>query len=150
MRIDEEMREVLALEAAALGEAVSDAGARAAYRELAAALAAGEVGDPLVPSLERVLELGLRTGRVRRLHGPHAEAAAARLFHATPKGRALGAALAEVNQALAALRGRTLEGVSFAARGPGAYTLSIDTTAARLTLEIGGEGVALKDVSVEV
>jgi hypothetical protein len=72
----------------------------------------------------------------------------ARVYHATPAGRSLGAALADVNAALGALRGLLLDRLTFDARGPGAYTLSIETAAAGLTLDIGPSGVAVKDVSV--
>jgi hypothetical protein len=148
VRIDESAREILLLEAAALREAVADPAARAGYAELARAIAGGEIGDVLLPRLERLLELGLRTGRVRRVHGPHAEAAVTRVFLATPGGQALGAALAGVNEALQALRGRQLDGIAFSAKGPGAYALTIDTPTAKVTLEIGGEGVAVKEVNV--
>ena len=121
---------------------------RDGYLALAAAFADGEVEDELIPPLERLLDLGLRTGRVRRVHGPHAESAVARVFHATPAGQTLAAALTEVNAALTALRGQPLDRLAFAARGPGSYTLSIETPAAGLTLELGPGGVAVRDVSV--
>jgi hypothetical protein len=60
----------------------------------------------------------------------------------------LGGILSEVNAALAALRGRPLEGIAFAAKGPGAYGLAIQTEGAQLSLEIGPEGIAVRDVSV--
>jgi hypothetical protein len=149
VRVEEEsVREALALEAAALRDAVGDPGAQAGYDALARALADGAVADDLEPPLERLLELTLRTGRVRRLHGPHAEAAAIRLYQATPAGRALGAALAEVNAALAAVRGRPIERLAFNAKGPGVYGLALDTAGATLTLEIGPEGVAVRELSV--
>ena len=148
IRVEGDARDVLALEAAALRDTITDPDQRDRYRALAAAVTGGEVEDALVPSLERLLDLGLRTGRVRRIHGPHAEAAVARVYHATPAGRSLGAALADVNAALGALRGLPLDRLTFAARGPGAYTLSIETAAAGLTLDIGPSGVAVKDVSV--
>jgi hypothetical protein len=145
---DEAAREALALEAAALRDAVSDPSARAGYDELARALADGVVTESLEPPLERLLELTLRTGRVRRLHGPYAEAAAIRLYQATPAGRVVGAALAEVNAALGAVQGRPIERIAFSAKGPGAYGLVLDTPGATLTLEIGPEGVAVRELSV--
>jgi hypothetical protein len=148
VRIEESAREALAVEAAALSDALTDPLARASYEELSRALGAGEVEDALLPPLEQLLELTLRTGRVRRLHGPLAEAAAVRIYQATPAGRAVVAALAEVNAALTALRGRTLDGIAFAAKGPGVYGLSIDTPEAQLSLEIGPEGVLVRDLSV--
>jgi hypothetical protein len=149
VRVEEEsVREALALEAAALRDAVADPAARAGYDELARALAEGAVAERLEPPLERLLELTLRTGRVRRLHGPHAEAAAIRLYQATPAGRAVAAALAEVNAALGALGGRTLERLAFSAKAPGAYLLALSTPGATLTLEIGPDGVSVRELGV--
>ncbi len=148
VRVEAEAREVLAAEAAALRDTIADPEARDRYLALAAAVADGEVDDELVPSLERLLDLGLRTGRIRRVHGPHAEALAARVFQATPAGQALTDALGELNRALGALRGQPLDRLTFAARGPGSYTLSIDTPAAGLTLELGPGGIAVRDVTV--
>ena len=148
VRVETDARDVLAAEAAALRETITDPDARDGYLALAAAVAGGEVEDELVPALERLLDLGLRTGRVRRVHGPHAESALARVFNGTPAGLSLAATLAEVNGALGALRGQPLDRLTFAARGPGSYTLSIETPVAGLTLDIGPGGVAVKDVSV--
>jgi hypothetical protein len=148
VRIEESAREALAGEAVALSDAFTDPVSRASYEDLSRAIGAGEVDDALLPPLEQLLELTLRTGRVRRLHGPLAEAAAVRIYQATPGGRAVSGVLSEVNAALTALRGRTLDGVTFSAKGPGVYGLSIDTTGAQLTLEIGPEGVVVRDLSV--
>jgi hypothetical protein len=145
---DESVREALALEAAALRDAVTDPAVRAGYEALARALAEGAVADGLEAPLERLLDLTLRTGRVRRLHGPHAEAAAIRLYQATPAGRAVGGELAEVNAALGALRGLTIERIAFGAKGPGTYALTLDTTDAKLTLEVGPDGVAVRELSI--
>lgn len=142
------MREALALEAAALRDAVADPAARAGYHELARALAEGAVAERLEAPLERLLELTLRTGRVRRLHGPHAEAAAIRLYQTTPAGRAVSAALAEVNAALGAVRGRTLERLAFSPKAPGTYLLTLSTPGAKLTLEIGPDGVSVRELGV--
>jgi len=148
IRVDGDARSILAAEAAALRDTIADPELRDGYLALAAAVADGQVDDDLVTALERLLDLGLRTGRVRRLHGPHAESAIARVFNATPAGQGLAAALAELNTALVALQGQPLHRLTFAARGPGSYTLSIETPAAGLTFDIGPGGVALRDVSV--
>ncbi|HET8622442.1 MAG TPA: hypothetical protein VFM14_02665 [Gemmatimonadales bacterium] len=148
VKVDDDAREVLTMEAAAVRDTIADPAARDTYLALAAAVADGEVDDTLVPSLERLLDLGLRTGRVRHVHGPHAEAAVTRVFDATPAGQSLASALAQVNHALGALRGQPLDRLRFAARGPGRFTLAIETPAAGLTLDIGPAGVAVKDVSV--
>ena len=148
VRVDADARDVLAAEAGAVRDSLSDPDARDTYLALAAALADGEVHDALLAPLERLLDLGLRTGRVRRVHGPHAEAAVARVFQETPAGHELAGALAEVNRALSALQGQPLGRLRFTARGPGSYTLTVETPAAALTLDLGPAGVAVKDVSV--
>jgi hypothetical protein len=148
VRIEETAREALAVEAVALSDAMSEPAARASYADLSRAIGAGEVEDALLPPLEQLLELTLRTGRVRRLHGPLVEAAAVRVYQATPGGRAIGKGLAEVNAALTALGGRTIDGVAFSAKGPGVYGLSIETPDAKLSLEIGPEGVLVRELSV--
>jgi hypothetical protein len=148
VRIEETAREALAVEAVALSDALTDPAARASYEDLSRAIGEGEVEGALLPPLEQLLELTLRTGRVRKLHGPLAEAAAVRVYQATPGGRATGKALAEVNAALTALGGRTIDGVAFSAKGPGVYGLSIDTPDAKLSLEIGPDGVLVRELSV--
>lgn len=148
VRIEEAAREALAVEAAALSDALTDPVSRASYASLSRALGAGEVGDALLSPLEQLLELTLRTGRLRRLHGPHAEASAARLYQATPAGASVAAALAEVNAALDALRGQTLQALAFTPKAPGVYALGLDTGEARLALEIGPDGVAVRELSV--
>lgn len=149
MIVDEEVRDLLVAEAAALADAVGDPELRDRYWVLGEAAATGTVDDAMTPLLERLLELGLRTGRVRRLHGPQAEAAWVRLFRTTPRGKAASASVGEVNQALAVLRDRTLTNLSFSPAGPGAYTLSVDADIGRFTLQIDGEGIRVKDVAVD-
>jgi len=148
VRIEESAREALAVEAAALSDALSDPVSRASYGDLSRALGSGEVDEALLPPLEQLLELTLRTGRVRKLHGPMAEAAAVRVYQGTPGGRAIAKALGDVNNALTALRGRALDGIAFSAKGPGVYGLSIDTADAKLSLEIGPDGVLVRELSV--
>jgi hypothetical protein len=148
LRVEADAREVLAAESAALRDTISDSDTRDSYLALAAAVAEGEVPDALIPGLERLLDLALRTGRVRRVYGAQVEAAVARLFHTTPAGRTLADALDQVNRALLALRGQPLGRLSFAARGPGSFTLAIETAAAGLTIDLDPAGVAVREVSV--
>ena len=56
-----------------------------AARDLVAAIDDGEV-DEETETLERILELGLQTGRIRALYGPGGEQAALRLFRRLPLG----------------------------------------------------------------
>ena len=149
MIVDEEVRDLVVAEAAALADAVGDPELRDRYWVLGEAAASGTVDDGMTALLERLLELGLRTGRVRSLHGPQAEAAWVRLFRATPRGQAASANASEVNSALAVLRDRTLASMSFSPAGPGAYTLSVDADIGRFTLRIDSEGIRVKDVAVD-
>src|SRR5439155_26437443 len=102
--------------------------------QLIAEVAAGEVSAGSLPLLERFLEVGLETGRIRKRHGAHAEMAAVRLFQRTPRGRALREALDATNEALEALRGARLDELSFALRGPGSFILTLETDRCRATL----------------
>ena len=150
LRIADDEREVVARETAALMESLPDGPARVPYRDLLAALHEGEVPEPLLEPLSRVLELSLESGRLRRLHGPHAEMAALRLFQRTPGGRRLREAAEEVNGALARLAGQTLQEVGLAARGPGAWALSLETDRCRIQLLIDRWGVRIQSLEMGV
>ncbi|MFZ5625040.1 MAG: hypothetical protein ACOY71_11535 [Gemmatimonadota bacterium] len=147
--IDEELRPVLAAEARAAATAVSDHEVRIELLALADAATAGLVDADLADLLEGVLEAGLRSLRVRALHGAPIEAAWVRLFGRTPQGRAVAERVAEVNAALTALEDSRLTSVRFVPQGPGGYVATIDTDRGRLTLDLGRDGIALRDVSVD-
>ena len=138
-------REILAAEAATFAATRTDPAARARYAELAAAVESGTVPPELAGALETLLDLLLSTGRARREHGGPAEAALQRLFLRTPRGAALKAAAAEVNEALTALRGQALENLTFAPTARG-HSLVITTGAYQLTLAIDRAGVRVEQV----
>jgi hypothetical protein len=92
-----------------------------------------------------MLELVLQTQRVRRQHGPDAEQALLRLFHRTPRGATLAQAAREVNAALEALRGQTLESLTFTPT-PRGHSLVIDTAHCSLTLAIDRAGVRVERI----
>src|SRR5690349_12125590 len=131
MRLLEDEQQVMLAEIDAVVPQLQSPESQAAYAELRAATEAGEVPDELLPPLERLVEIGLETGRIRQLHSAHGEMAASRLFQRTPRGRALKETCDRANEALEALEGQTVVGVSFAPRGPGAFTLSLETDQAR-------------------
>lgn len=143
-------RELVLEEIAALAGALQDPEARARYRRLAGAAAAGEVPAELAGGLATVLELSLASGRARRLHGAEHEAALRRLFFRTPAGAVLRQSAADANRALAGLAGQRLEAVAFTAQAPGRFRLQVDTDRCQLALDIGPGGVAAGTVSVEL
>jgi hypothetical protein len=132
--------------------AVLAAAARPAYREeleaLESAVGAGELDAGHADSLERIVELALQTGRIRALYGPPGEQAALRLYRRLPRGAALAASAREVSEALGSLQGRTLEGASLTAVGPGSYTLSLSAGEARLSVRLDRQGARLTTVEV--
>src|SRR5262249_26114510 len=85
LELKPEQQAVLLDELEALLASVTDRAARALFIDLAAAVADGGVGEAEAPALEKLLEMGLQTGRVRKVHGPEAEQALLRLFHQTPR-----------------------------------------------------------------
>jgi hypothetical protein len=131
---------------AGLGQAPSAAG----YRELLAEVEAGTVAPERFPQIENFLELGLHTGRFRSRFGASGEEALVRLFHQTPRGAAIAGSVAAVNQALTALAGQEIAGLSLAAHGPDAYSLSVETDRCRLTVRIDRSGVRVGDVELAV
>lgn len=146
--VDAGQREVLLEELATLVASIRDAGARASYEELAAAVDAGEVEEGMLVRLEAFLEMALQTGRIRKIHGAEAEQALLRLFQKTPRGAAARRSTEAVNQALASLQGQTLEGALFTMQGPGVYRLGVKTDRCSLTLEIDRHGVTVESLEV--
>ena len=122
--------------------------AREPWEELAAAVDAGEVEEPLLGRLETVLEMTLQTGRTRRIHGADNEQALLRLFHQTPRGAAARRATQAVNETLASLAGQRIEGMVFTVQSPGVYRFGLNTDRCRLTLEIDPHGVSVESLEV--
>ena len=133
-------------------QAVLAAATRPDYRAdltaLAASIETGALQPEHAETLERIVELALQTGRVRALYGPPGEQATLRLYRRLPRGAALTESAREVSQALGSLRGRTLEGATLTAVGPGAYTLSLSAGEARLSLRLDRQGARLTSVEV--
>ncbi len=142
-------RELLGEEARGLRDAVSDRGRRAAYEELAAAVEVGSVPAHLVEAVQGLLELGLETGRFRSRYTAEGEQALLALYRRTPRGAAVQQSVAAANEALRALRGRSLQDVAFAAKGPRAYGLTLTTDSGRVSLTIERGGVWVESVEVE-
>jgi hypothetical protein len=133
-------------------EAVRDA-ARGDYRELldttAAAIDAGDaLSERQAEEIDRIVGLGLQTGRIRALYGPSGEQAALRTYRKLPAGRELAASAGEVNEALKALEGRSLDQISISANGPGAFTVSFVAGGAELSVRLDRQGARLASVGV--
>lgn len=148
LTLSEEERELLHTEAAQAAAQVRHPETQRRYAALAAAALAGEVPDELLEPLEGLLEVGLESGRIRQVHTAHGEMTAAAIFSRTPRGRALTASIAAVNDALRALAGHTLQEVRLAAAGPGAYSLTLATGAGTLLVRLGRHGVRVHSVEV--
>ncbi len=118
-----------------------DANAQARYLRLASAAAAGAVPADLVPALETMLELLFEKGR------PSNRAVLQTVFARTPRGRQQSAAAREVNQALRSLRGQKLDQIRLTA-GPSRHTLTIETEACRLTLELDAAGARVGSLEI--
>jgi hypothetical protein len=145
-----EEQELLREELAAFGALLPDAAARARYDAAAAAVEAGELPDEALEPIGNLLEVGLQTGRIRKLHRAAGEQALLRLFGKTPAGQALAAATAEVNNALQQLDGQTIESVRVHTRVPGTHLLMISTDACEVTLRFAPDGVAVESIAVGV
>ena len=148
MRLLDDERPVLLGEIDAVVEQLRNAEAREVYAELRAAVEAGEVSEGLLPPLERLLEMGLETGRIRQVHTAHGEMAALRVFQRTPRGSALKATCDAANEALQSLQGQSLAGLAFAVRGPGAFSLTLETDQTTLTIHIDRHGVRVRNMEV--
>lgn len=148
LAVDASQREILLEELATLVVSLRGSAAGEPWEDLAAAVDAGEVEEPLLGRLETVLEMTLQTGRARRVHGADGEQALLRLFHQTPGGAAARRATQAVNETLATLEGQRIEKALFTVQGPGVYRLGLATGRCRLTLEIDRHGVSVESLEV--
>jgi hypothetical protein len=143
VRVAGEAAEVARAEAQAVLAMVQDERRRLRLADVVAAVDDGRVGGEDADALAELLELGLRTGRLRAVYGPGGEQAALGLFRRLPRGRDLTDSTRDLNEALAALGGRTLEKLSVHALGPGEFGISISTDGMDLELRLGHNGARL-------
>jgi GT2 family glycosyltransferase len=146
VRVGGEAAEVARAEAQAVLAMVQDETRRGRLADVVAALEDGEVAGAEADALAELLELGLQSGRVRSLYGPGGEQAALALYRRLPAGRELVDSASELNDALAALRGRTIERLSVSAVGPGEYGVTISTDDYELVLRLGRAGARLATI----
>ena len=72
--------------------------------------------------------------------------AALSLFRRLPQGRALSRSTSELNTALEALGGRTLDRVSVHSVGPGEYGVTISAEGVELALRLGPNGARISTI----
>jgi hypothetical protein len=146
VRVTGEAAEVARAEAQAVLAMVQDETRRERLADVVAAVDGGEVEGPDADALAELLELGLSTGRVRAVYGPEGEQAALALFRRLPLGRELTESARDLNAALGALEGRTIEKISVNAVGPGEYGVTISTEDYEVVLRLGRAGARLATI----
>jgi len=147
VRVLGEAAEVSRAEAQAVLAMVGDEHRRARLADVVAAVDEGRVEGDDAAALGELLELGLQTGRLRSIYGPEGEQAALALFRRLPQGRELAQSTSDLNEALEALAGRTLERLSVHAVGPGEYGVSISAEGFELALRLGPSGARISSVA---
>jgi len=146
VRVSGEAAEVASAEAQAVLAMVQDEERRGRLADVVAAVADGEVSGADADALAELLELGLQTGRVRAVYGPEGEQAALALFRRLPLGRELTESTRDLNEALQALEGRTIERVAVNALGPGEYGVTLSTDEYEIVLRLGRAGARLATI----
>jgi hypothetical protein len=143
-----EAQEVARAEAQAVLALVQDETRRAKLADVVAAVDEGVVDGADADALAELLELGLATGRVRALYGPGGEQAALGLYRRLPAGKEIAATARELNEALSALEGRTIEKVSVSAVGPGEYGVTVSTEGFEIALRLGKAGARVASIGI--
>jgi hypothetical protein len=141
-----EAQEVARAEAQAVLALVQDETRRARLADVVAAVDEGVVDGADADALAELLELGLATGRLRALYGPGGEQAALGLYRRLPSGQEIAATARELNEALSALEGRTIEKVSVSAVGPGEYGVTVSTEGFEIALRLGKAGARVASI----
>jgi hypothetical protein len=147
LELNDDEQELIELELASLLPAL-EGSRRERYQALAGAVAQGTVPPELVPQLESLLELVLQTARARKLYRAEGERILTALLRRTPRGRELSSHLNEVNTALNAIAGHTLNGVRVGMRTLGHFTVTLQTDAATLTLAVRPDSLNVESVAV--
>ncbi|MDP8962122.1 MAG: hypothetical protein M3N32_10980, partial [Actinomycetota bacterium] len=145
--LDDEERELVQLELGAVLPALTGE-RRQRYEQLRDAVTSGSIPPQSVQLLESLLELALQTARARQLYRAEGERILTHLFRRTPRGRELTELLDQVNRALVALAGRTLNRAHVGMRTVGHFTLTIETEAATITLAVRPDSVNVESVAV--
>jgi hypothetical protein len=145
-KVTGEAAEVARAEAQAVLAMVVDEGRRLKLADVVAAIDDGEIEGAEADALAELLELSLSTGRVRAVYGPEGEQAALGLFRRLPLGKELTETTRELNEALKALEGRTIEKVFVSAVGPGEYGVTVSTEDFEIALRLGKAGARVASI----
>jgi hypothetical protein len=148
--LDTLQRDILIPQIQAFLDATNDPQAREVYLALKSAIESLEVPTELQARLGAIVEVALTSGRVRRLFGPAAELSLNALFTKTPRGREVAQSLAELNRALASLKGQTVEQITSTQRSPGAYSLTLKTSGCQLVIRFEQSGVRVESLEVDL
>lgn len=148
--LDTLQRDVLVPQIQAFFDATTDPQAREVYLTLKSAIESQEIPADLQPRLGAIVEVALTSGRVRRLFGPAAELSLNSLFLKTPRGREVAQSLAELNKALATLKGQTVEQISSTQRSPGAYSITLKTSGCQIVIRFEQSGVRVESLEVDL
>ena len=148
--LDTLQHDILVPQIQAFLDATTDPHAREVYLALKSAIGKLEVPAELQLRLGAIVEVALTSGRVRRLFGPGAELSLNSLFKKLPRGREVAQSLAELNKALATLKGQTVEQMSAAQRSPGAYALTLKTSGGQLVIRFEQAGVRVESLEVDL
>ncbi|MFZ2064256.1 MAG: hypothetical protein WAU82_24830 [Candidatus Binatus sp.] len=148
--LDSLQHDILIPQIEAFLDATTDPQAREVYLTLKTAIESLEVPPDLQPRLGAIVEVALTSGRVRRLFGPAAELSLNALFLKTPRGREVAQSLAELNKALASLKGQTVEQITSSQRSPGAYSLTLKTSGCQLVIRFEQAGVRVESLEVDL
>jgi hypothetical protein len=148
--LDNLQHDILVPQIQAFLDATADPEAREVYLALKSAIDTLEVPRDLQARLGAIVEVALTSGRVRRLFGPGAELSLNALFMKTPRGREVASSLAELNKALASLKGQTVEQIAATQRSPGAYALTLKTSGCQLVIRFEQAGVRVESLEVDL
>jgi hypothetical protein len=148
--LDTLQRDILIPQIQAFLDATTDPQAREVYLALKTAIDSLEIPSDLQPRLGAIVEVALTSGRIRRLFGPAAELSLNALFLKTPRGREVAISLAELNKALATLKGQTVEQITSSQRSPGAYSLTLKTNNCQLVIRFEQAGVRVESLELNL
>ena len=148
MKLAEADREYVVAEALAVAEVVPAGEDRSTYQEIAWAADQGEVPEDLAERVGDLAALALETGRARTVHGPAGVRALIAVWKDTPQGRRAAERARELNEALTALRGRTIDGVRVLPTAPGNYALTVAAGDVEVRLTFDRDEATLRSINV--
>ncbi len=150
LKLDDLQRDLLSAQIRDFISAAAYSPDRDAFIALKHAVDSAEVPPELTTRLDAIVDLLLTTGRARQVYGPAAELSLAALFQKTPRGKAIAASVAELNGALAKLKGQTIEEVSVSMRKPAVYLLTIQAGGYRIATRFAPEGASVDSVELDL